>query len=600
MKLFRLSSRLLYVALCVVVIVAVAGCTSSNSISSLNATAADTEIDAEASISKGTASSTSTITLAPVVNIYASKTTVGPQAEIDLRAEAVDPAGGKVDIAWEAKSGTFISTSGANAIWKAPLESSSNKIACIATDVRGKSTRAEVAVEVIGNAVYRLVLTADRSSIVTSRVSANATTMYVPIAGARVEIAGFGSSGVTDAAGMVEFNLDQAENVASSAQVSVSYYDWEAAFVASLAAPEGTRIVDNITFYPGYDSVSVAVGRGDSFLLKRGMIEVTALENSAGVIKPVAEVTVDAGARQAVSAQTDGRALVSSTSAGNSDVSLRLSRSGYQTIEGYSVPVAIDGVTLVRARLARTGTIADSQAIISYVKPFNGQTAFPIAGPFIIGFGQPMEKASIFDNVNLMIENKATGSLVSLTGPDILRRFRVEWEGDTVLKLYPTSKLRADTRYSLLISRWEAHAADSRLLKSYAGMYGEFTTDVDPTPSILSTSPTNGATGVGRSGPFTITFDRSMKPESIYSGLEIEITSLESGTRLVVDGSGIKSHFAVTWKNGNRQLELVPYRMLRANSSYLIRLNKCGLVSETGKGINDFARLWGQFQTGSL
>ncbi|HNX77589.1 MAG TPA: Ig-like domain-containing protein [Candidatus Rifleibacterium sp.] len=602
MKYFSFSARILYLALCALIVVAIAGCTSSNSLSSLNPTAADT--DTEAAITRGdgtnTASNTSTITLAPVVNIYTARNTVGPQAEVDLRAEAIDPAGGQVNIAWESPTGTFISTSGSNATWKAPLESSKNTITCIATDVRGKSTRAEVSIEVIGNAVYRLVINADRTSLVTSRLSADAGALFVPVAGARVEIAGFGSSGVTDASGMVEFNLDQGESVASSAQISVSYYDWEAAFVASLAAPEGTRIVDNLTFYPGYDSVSVAVARGDSFLLKRGMIEVTALENSAGVITPVAEVTIDAGSKQAVSAQADGRALVSSASAGNSDVSLRLSRVGYQTIEGYAVPVAIDGVTLVRARLARTGSIADLQAIISYVRPFNGQTAFPIAGPFVIGFGQAMEKGSIFDNVQLMIENKKTGSLVSITGPEIQRRFKVEWEGNTVLKLYPLSKLRPDARYSLLISKWEAHAADSRLLKSYAGMYGEFTTDVDPSPSVLSTSPTNGATGIGRSGPFTITFDRSMKPESLTSNLEIEITSLESGSRLVIKGSDLKSHFAVTWKNNNRLLELVPYRMLRANASYLIRLNKCSLVSETGRAINDFARLWGQFSTSGL
>lgn len=603
MKTHRLFTQLLFLAACAWLILTFSGCTSSNSISSLNPTAADPESSisrGENTADKTTASTTTPLTLAPVVNIYAARTTVGPLAEIDLRAEAVDPAGGQVTIAWQGGTGTIISTNGSNAVWKAPAQTSTAKVACVATDVRGKSTTAEVSIDVIGNAVYRIVVNADRSSLLTSRVTSDPANPFVPVAGARVSIQGFGDSVVTDLAGMAEFNLDQSAVVASNAQVTVSYYDWEASYMASLAVPEGMRIVDSLTFYPGYDSVTVAVARGDSFQLKRGMVEVTALETSAGILKPVAEVYVDAGATQVVSAQTDGRALVSSNSAGNTEVSIRLARSGYQTIEGYYVPVALDGLTLVRARMARTGTVPDSQAVITSVRPYNGQTAFSVNGPFSIGFGQAMEKSTIFDNVSLMIENKSTGSLIAITGPEILRKFRVEWVGNTLLKLHPNFLLKSVSRYSLLISRWEARAADGRMLKNYSGMYGEFVTDVDPLPSIVSTSPKNGDTSVGRNGPFSITFDRSMRPDSIYDNLEIEITSLDSNSKLLLDGKSIKSHFSVTWKNSNRVVELVPYRMLRAHASYLIRLNKSGLTSESGKAISGFANLWGQFKTADL
>ncbi len=598
MKTHKILTQIFFLVACAWLVMNFAGCSSSNSLSSANPAAADPET----SINRGgsTASDTTGLTLAPVVNIFASKTIVGPLSEIDLRAEAVDPAGGQVTIAWQAESGTIINTNGSNAIWKAPAQTSSNKIVCIATDVRGTSTKAEVTVEVIGNAVYRLIINADRSSLLTSRITSDPASPFVAVAGARVSIEGFADSAVTDAAGAVEFNLDQSSAVASSAQVTVNYYDWEASFVANLAVPEGMRIVDNLTFYPGYDSVTVAIARGDSFQLKRGMLEVTTVELSAGVLKPVAEVQVDAGAAQAVSAQTDGRALVSSNNSGNAEVLLRLARSGYQTIEGYNVPLAIDGLTLVRARMAKSGTLPDSQAVISFVRPYNGQTAFAVTGPFVIGFGQPMEKSTIFDNVNLMIENKNTGSLMSISGPEILRKFKVEWVGNTLLKLHPNFMLRPVTRYSLLVSRWDARAADGRVLKNYAGMYGEFVTDVDPAPSIVATSPKNGDTGVGRSGPFKITFDRPMNTESLYSNLQIEITSLDSNSKLTIDGSSLKSHFSVIWKEGNRVLELVPYRMLRANASYLIRLNRSGLVSESGKAVSGFANLWGQFKTAGL
>ncbi|MDD3147981.1 MAG: hypothetical protein PHD82_11800, partial [Candidatus Riflebacteria bacterium] len=161
MKTHRYITQLISLVACIWLIVALAGCSSSNSISSLNPVAADPET----SISKGdsTATQTTSLTLAPVVNIFASKTTVGPLAEIDLRAEAVDPAGGQVDIAWQAESGTLISTSGSNATWKAPSQTSTTKISCIATDVRGESARAELTIEVIGNAVYRIIVNADRT-----------------------------------------------------------------------------------------------------------------------------------------------------------------------------------------------------------------------------------------------------------------------------------------------------------------------------------------------------------------------------------------------------------------------------------------------------
>ncbi|EKD83331.1 MAG: hypothetical protein ACD_39C00745G0001 [uncultured bacterium] len=91
-----------------------------------------------------------------------------------------------------------------------------------------------------------------------------------------------------------------------------------------------------------------------------------------------------------------------------------------------------------------------------------------------------------------------------------------------------------------------------------------------------------------------------MNPDSLYNDLEIEITSLDSGARMVLNGTSLRSNFSVNWKESNTLLELVPYRTLRADGSYLIRLNSCNLVSESGKEVSGFENLWGQFKTGSL
>jgi hypothetical protein len=325
-----------------------------------------------------------------------------------------------------------------------------------------------------------------------------------------------------------------------------------------------------------------------------------AVENAYGEIKPVAEVTVDAGSVQTFSARETGIALVNSISAANGEINLRLSKNGYQTIDGYRIPVALDGLTIVRARLDQTGSIPDTEAIISYTRPYNYQNAFPVSGPFEIGFGQPMEKENFFDDISLMIQNKSTGLTMALNGREIEKHFRIEWIGNTTIKLYPRQPLQGLTRYSLLISRLTARAVDGRMLKNYNGMYGEFVTDADAAPKILSTSPVNGSGEVGRTGPFVIRFDRSMLPESLYDDLEIEITNLKSNVKIIVDEVSLRSHFSVTWKEANTVLELVPYRMLAPDNPYLIRLNSCGLVSVSGKSAEGFENLWGQFTTGKL
>jgi len=155
-------------------------------------------------------------------------------------------------------------------------------------------------------------------------------------------------------------------------------------------------------------------------------------------------------------------------------------------------------------------------------------------------------------------------------------------------------------KYSLIVSRWGAHAADGRVLKSYDGMFGSFTTDEDPTPKISSTSPKNGDTNVSRSGPFTIRFDRPMDPTSLKSNLSIEVADIANGAKVSIDSVSLESEFSVVWSEENALLSLVPRKTLKANHSYLIRLLKSALKSKTGRSVDSLDNLWGQFTTGEL
>ena len=596
MKNHKLLKRIIYVIILVWVGISIVGCTNANSLGSRNPAAA--EADPESQLSLGETENKGE-NFAPVVNLFAEKTVVGTGNEVVIRAETLDPEGAQLEITWNADSGDLVNTSNERVIWKAPSFGSSATIACEAADPQGLKTKAEVKIEVLANGTYRLTLVADRSALVTGRTYTSSSDLYVPVSGARVEMPQLGLVGVSDSSGVVEFNIDQSNAVATGTLVKVKHLDWEITYNGSLKPSSGSSsVLDSLSFSPGFDGVTVAIGRGDSFNLKRGAVEVTAVENYYGDISPVGEVVVDAGSVQSVSSRETGVALVNSLS--SAEVNLRLSKNGYQTIDGYRIPVTLDGLTLVRARLDQAGSIPDTEAIISYTRPYNYQKLFPVSGPFEIGFGQAMDVSTFFDDISLMIQNKENGIAMAFNGADIQKNFRVIWKGTTAVQLFPRQPLQGMTRYSLLISRLTARAADGRMLKNYNGMYGEFTTDADAAPKILSTSPSNGQNDVGRNGPFVIRFDRSMVPESLFDDLEIEITNLKTNSRVVVDQGNLRSNFAITWKESNTVLELVPYRMLAADNAYLIRLNSCSLVSVTGKSAEGFENLWGQFTTGKL
>ena len=594
LKQFAIITLITWISLTIV------GCTQTNS-ALTNPVAAKPDDPQTAIKIGGTSSDTGkSVNKAPVINLSLTKTSVGTGAELSLNAQALDPDGDKLTFAWSSSEGVFISNSGNNVVWKAPDTPMLASITCLVSDSKGAKTSAKAMVEVVGNTLYRLVVTANRDSLVAGSIAKNNNNMYTPLPGARVELVDSGEVGVTDSSGVVEFNINQTNKVATSTLVNVKCFDWEISYEATLKPLNGNKVLDSINFYPGFDGVTVAVAKGDSFAIKRGAVEVSTIENVYGERKPVPEVTVDIGSAQGMSSVKSGMALIPSPSVGNGEINLRLKKTGYQTIDGYKIPVSPDGVTLVKAQIEKANFTPNSVAILSWTKPYRSQKSFPVNGPFELGFGQPMEKESIFDDIALVIQNKKTGTVMTLDGASIKKHFRVNWIGSTILQLFPIRPLTPMTKYSMLIREWVAHTADGRILKNYNGMYGEFYTDSDPEPSIVSTTPVNGDENIGRSGPFVVNFDRPIKTSSLLDNLKIEITNLKTGSKVSIDGTSLETYFSITWKNQNTTLELVPYRMLQANNTYLIKVLSCNLKSETGKAVKDISNIWGQFKTSGL
>lgn len=585
--------------------IVITGCSNVGANKRSNPVGAET--DSESIVTAGTASyETASGTtrntdpnLLPVVNVFASQNTVGAGTDVNLRAEAIDPAGSPVTIEWESSDGILTSVSGSSAVWQAPAYTSNSVISCIATNARGGRTQADVKIDVIGNSTYKLNILIDRCCLAAA-VSDSSDSDFVPVAGARVILKAFDDVGITDKNGNVEFNVTQAERVASYSDIEVSYKDWDVTYNAKLISISGSVVKDNLIFSPGYESLSVAQASGDSFEMKKGLVEVATTEkNTIGGLEILPEVCVNCSVSSVLSSRDTGIATIQ-TSVANKETSISLSKTGYSTIEGCTIPVSQTSTTLVAAEMVRNCNICDYDASISYIKPYNYKQGVSVMEPFIIGFNQPMETSTVFENITIMVQNKTSGRIIPMNSAEIKDFFDIKWKGSSLVYLYPKTGYAPSSRYSILINNWTARTIDGRYLKPYIGTYYEFTTDADPQPQILAFEPANGATGVSRNGPFCIYFDRAIDPESLYNDTKLEVINVTSGMTVTLTGSMIRSYFSVVWKDGNTTLQLVPSITLNPFNAYQIRLKKCSFKSASGQTISGLENFWTQFTTGGM
>jgi len=595
----RLAKNRLFLFLLALIAGLMGGCTTETSVlRSDNPVASTTESEDQTSLEQFVVASGTGVVPTnqkPLLTLRSSDSLVGFGNSLTLVAEAVDPDGDPLYYHWNASEGTFISQTGNRATWKAPEKTSEVELTCQVEDHKGGVADGKIKISVVGGRTYVLQLTMSRTSLLSGSRGEGVSGEWMPVPQARVAFPGLKQVLVSDQEGKVTVDLDAGATLASQTEVQVQYLEWEVRFQTTFSASERLK-TDQIQFFPGYDGMSIAMARGDSFASRKGGIEVTAVEQKNGQVELVREFVVEAGASKQTS--ETGRAFLAA-SIGGGEVSFKLTKPGYADLTGVTIPVALDGVTLVMAAVRPAGKVPTGEAFISWTRPYNGERAVAVTGPLQIGFGQPMEQATVFDDIEMTIQESG-GNTAVLRGPDILRRFSLDWAGPAHLRLYPKNPLGALKRYSVLVTRWNARAADGRLLKNYGGMFGVFTTDVDPSPGISATSPRNGDTGVGRSGPFVIRFDRAMDPRSLTAGLTMEITNLGTGSLVRVDGTSFAKEFSAVWSEGNTLLSLVPRRTLKAGTSYLVRLLATGLTSESGKRVEGFDHIWGQFTTGEL
>jgi hypothetical protein len=613
---FFASKGMLYASLIITLVFILSGCTASNSLKSdetdnplgvdLTDGTTDGTSDGGTSLyddSSGTSATAGggltddgTGNRNPVITIKTSKELVGVGEDVAFTAEAIDPDGDLVTVSWNASAGVYLKQTTSAATWRAPTQSGEYDISCLAEDRKGGRAMAKLKIGVMGGRVYILDMKLSRYSLAAENLLSTTDSEWVPIPNAKVSFPTLGEVLISDDSGQISLDLDNKAKAATGSEVIVSYLGMEVKYQA-IFATAGISQIDELKFHPGYDGISIAVGRGDSFTSKRGGVEVKTLQDINGQVKALEQVMVEVGSTQQLA--KDGTAFLSLPSS-SSELFVKLSKSGYTSWEGLKIPVVLDGVTLVMAQLVPTGSMSKSEATVSYTKPFNGQKTVSVVGPFEIGFSQGMEPGTVFDDFEMTVQDADGKSGVVVKGYDMRNYFSIKWLSPTTLQLSPKEPFKPLKRYALHVTRWNARTADGRYLKNYSSMFGGFTTDSDASPKMLATNPKNGDTEIPRSGPFEITFDQAMDINSLVPNIYLEITNMNTSAKVVIDSTSFAANFSVNWTNNDTKMALVPKTILKAKTPYQVRLVRTGLQSRTGKPVENLANLWGQFTTGDL
>lgn len=571
-------------------IICFSGCTSQSMLrSTTGSEATDDSTRSETSVvASGTTS------LVPIVNIASGKRSVSLNEEITLSASAVDPAGGNVNVSWQASDGTIVSQNGTSILWKAPEYGTKALVRCIAKDTKGNIGSATAEITVAGTNQLVIKVLADKSSLYIDSDSESISD-YVPLSGAKAQIVGSGNSVYSDQNGKVVLDIDSSL-LNKEIQIRLNYKNWDITYSSLVSNVEGTIQNDEVMFSPGYENITVAKAYGDSFSMKTGKIEIAPVEKVSGVLKPIYETTISAGSITTTNDSVSGKLLVSANSGTSTTISL--DKSGYQAIESYSIPTETAYATLVQAQLVPyTEMSLRAEPSLSSFKPGNYSRNISLSSSIVMGFAQPMTQDSIFNDFEAIVSNKSSNGYFTLNSTSISDYFSIEWKDSLNLVLIPKAAFNPDTTYAIEIKKWIAYAADGRQLKNYAGFYRQFSTVNNPTPHVISYSPVNNERNVSRSGAFSITFDTIMDIDTLSNNMQIEVENRSDLTTTTINSSNLNDYASVSWSNENKTVSFVPKTPLAPHAEYVFKIIKLGTKSTAGKTVTGINNTWIGFST---
>lgn len=153
-----------------------------------------------------------------------------------------------------------------------------------------------------------------------------------------------------------------------------------------------------------------------------------------------------------------------------------------------------------------TVTPDTTRPTVTAIVPASGATGVPANTNVQVTFSEPMDQATI-TAATITLKNTLTSAVVAAA---------VSYNTATnTATLDPTGSLASGTNYTVTITTGVEDVAGNALA---AAVTSTFTTLVDATaPTILSTSPVNGAVNVAVASPVSVTFSEDMDPTTLNS-----------------------------------------------------------------------------------
>jgi hypothetical protein len=178
--------------------------------------------------------------------------------------------------------------------------------------------------------------------------------------------------------------------------------------------------------------------------------------------------------------------------------------------------------------------------------PANGATGVATNTVVTIQFSEPMDQTTI-NSTNIKLTDSLSAAVPGAVTYDLLTN---------TAKFTPTSALNNNAKYTVTVTTGVKDLAGNQLA---AQSTSTFTTALDTTaPTILSTSPVNGATGVAVSSVVTVTFSEAMDQTTI-NGTNFKLNVTTGGA--VVAG-------IVSYNTTSHVATFTPNSALTANTNY--------------------------------
>ena len=222
---------------------------------------------------------------------------------------------------------------------------------------------------------------------------------------------------------------------------------------------------------------------------------------------------------------------------------------------GYTVTVGTGVKDLAGNALAAQFTSSFTTALVTdntpptvvSRTPSNGSTNVAINTNVTVTFSEPMDATTI-NSTNITLTQTVGGTVVPVT---------VNYNsGTNTATLDPTSDLLNNTSYTITVTTGVKDVAGNALAAQSAST---FTTIADTiSPTIIATSPVNGATGVATSAVVTVTFSEDMDPTTINGTTFTLKTTVGS---IAVTGT-------VSYNTSTRVATFTPTAALTANTNY--------------------------------